>query len=161
MFSLIITIVSIALVVALVAATMYNGGDTLTSGRTSADAAAFVTGAQQVAGAQVMHLSLNSVAATTVSGGAAGTDLVADKFLASAPVVKGGTWALDTANKLVTNTVASAAVCNQINKSAGLTAAKTADATDTDDAMVVVAADFANLPYGCVTGATPTFQFKY
>ncbi len=160
MFSLIITIVSIALVVALVAATMYHGGDTLTQGRVTADAAAFVSGAQQIAGAQVMHLSLEGTAASTVTGGAAGTDLVADKYLASAPVVKGGAWALDTANKLVTNTVTSAAVCNQINKSAGLTAAATAAAADTDAAMVVVASDFANKAYGCVS-ATSTFQFKY
>ncbi|KVP75152.1 hypothetical protein WJ96_05160 [Burkholderia ubonensis] len=154
MFSLIITIISIALVVALVAATMYSGGDTLTNGRTSADAAAFVTGAQQISGAQVMHLSLEGKVATTVSGGAAGTDLVLDKYLASAPVVKAdaaGVWALDTALKLVTNTVATDPVCTQINKTAGVAAAKQSSA---------VAADFAGLPYGCVS-ATRTFQFKY
>ncbi|KVP16988.1 hypothetical protein [Burkholderia ubonensis] len=155
MFSLIITIVSIALVVALVAATMYNGGDTLTSGRTSADAAAFVTGAQQIAGAQVMHMSLNSVPATTISGGAVGTDLVLDKFLASAPVVKAdatkGGWVLDTVNRLVTNVTASSAVCAQINKTAGVDSTKLATA---------VPADYANLPYGCDTTKN-TLQFKY
>ena len=151
MFSLIITIVSIALVVALVAATMYHGGDTLTQGRVTADAAAFVSGAQQIAGAQVMHLSLEGVAATTVTGGAAGTDLVLDKYLASAPVVKGGAWTLDTTNKLVTNVATTDAVCTQLNKSAGVDAAKLSSA---------VATDFANLAYGCVS-ATKTFQFKY
>ena len=151
MFSLIITIVSIALVVALVAATMYHGGDTLTQGRVTADAAAFVSGAQQIAGAQVMHLSLEGTAATTVTGGAAGTDLVLDKYLASAPVVKGSAWTLDTAAKLVKNTVTSEAVCTQINKSAGVDSAKVSSA---------VAADFANLAYGCVS-TTKSFEFKY
>ncbi|KVP96610.1 hypothetical protein WJ97_12050 [Burkholderia ubonensis] len=154
MFSLIITIISIALVVALVAATMYSGGDTLTNGRTTADAAAFVTGAQQIGGAQVMHLSLEGQAAATVSGGTAGTDLVLDKYLASAPVVKQdatGGWLLDTANRLVTNKVAADTVCTQINKTAGVAAAQQASAA---------AADFAGLPYGCVS-ATKTFQFKY
>jgi len=151
MFSLIIAIVSIALVVALVAATMYHGGDTLTQGRTTADAAAFVSGAQQIAGAQVMHLSLDGVAASSVSGGTAGTDLVLDKYLASSPVVKGAAWGLDTTNKLVTNTVTADAVCTQINKSAGVAAAKQSAAA---------VADFAGLPYGCES-ATKTFQFKY
>jgi len=155
MFSLIIAIVSIALVVALVAATMYYGGDSLTQGRTTADAAAFVSGAQQIAGAQAMHLSLTGVVASTVTGGAVGTDLVLDKYLASAPVVKQdaalGGWVLDTVNRLVTNVAASAATCTQVNKAVGVAAAKQSSA---------VAADFANLPYGCVS-ATNTFQFKY
>ena len=158
MFSLIITIVSIALVVALVAATMYHGGDTLTQGRVTADAAAFVSGAQQIAGAQTMHLSLTSKLATTVSGGVAGTDLVVDKFLASAPVVKGGDWSLATAG-LVTSVVDTAAICQQINVSAGLKNGDTA-AADSDTALVVVDADFVNKAYGCVTADT-TFKFKY
>jgi hypothetical protein len=153
MFSLIITIVAIALVVALVAATMYHGGDTLTQGRTTADAAAFVTGAQQISGAAVMHLSLTGQDATTVSGGSAGTDLVVDKYLASAPVVKGSAWALDTVNKLVTATVDTDAVCIAINKSAGLDSVKA-------DANAVVEADFAALPYGCVSTGK-NFEFKY
>jgi hypothetical protein len=153
MFSLIITIVAIALVVALVAATMYHGGDTLTQGRTTADAAAFVTGAQQISGAAVMHLSLTGTDATTVSGGAAGTDLVVDKYLASAPVVKGSAWAIDSDNKVVTATVDTDAVCIAINKSAGLP-------TATADANTVAAADFASLPYGCVSTGR-AFQFKF
>ncbi|KWA84083.1 hypothetical protein WL29_22215 [Burkholderia ubonensis] len=156
MFSLIIAIVSIALVVALVAATMYYGGDSLTQGRTTADAAAFVSGAQQIAGAQTMHLSLTGTPAATVSGGVAGSDLVLDKYLASAPVVKAdaaGVWTLDTVNRLVTDIVASNAICIQINKSAGVPTAAA-------DANAVVAADIANLPYGCIS-ATRTFQFKY
>lgn len=160
MFSLIITIVSIALVVALVAATMYHGGDTLTQGRVTADAAAFVSGAQQIAGAQVMHLSLEGKAASTVSGGDAGTDLVLDKYLASAPVVKaaaGSDWTIDTTAKLVKNTVDSDAVCAQINKSAGVDSTKISAGT-------VVATDFAAKAYGCVQAAGAdknSFQFKY
>ena len=48
MFSLIITIVSIALVVALIAATMYYGADTLTRGQAAANAAALISGGEQV-----------------------------------------------------------------------------------------------------------------
>lgn len=151
MFSLIITIVSIALVVALVAATMYHGGDTLTQGRTTADAAAFVAGAQQIGGAAVMHLSLESTEAATVA------DLVSAKYLASEPVVKGvdadtvtagdQLWVIDTAANLVKATPASAEVCEAINKAAGAADPK-------------AVTDLGSLAYGCIT-ATKSFQFKY
>jgi len=144
MFSLIITIVSIALVVALVAATMYHGGDTLTQGRTTADAAAFVSGAQQVGGAAVMYLSLESQEATSVD------QLVTKAYLASAPVVKGTALAIPAnaadAN-IVSSTVADAAVCEQINKTAGATDPKNV-------------ADITGLAYGCITNGLK-FQFKY
>jgi hypothetical protein len=149
MFSLIITIVSIALVVALVAATMYHGGDTLTQGRTTADAAAFVSGAQQIGGAQVMHISLESAPAADVPA------LVTAKYLASAPVVKATVagWSIDNTAKLVKAVTLTDDVCLQINKTAGVPKA-------TLDGKVVAAADFAALPYGCDT-ATKTFQFKF
>ena len=144
MFSLIITIVSIALVVALVAATMYHGGDTLTQGRTTADAAAFVTGAQQVGGAAVMFQSLESTEALAV------TELVTKKYLASAPVVKGTALAIPAAAadaNIVSSTVASDAVCEQINKTAGAA-----------DPKAVTA--IADLAYGCIN-SSKLFQFKY
>lgn len=151
MFSLIIAIVSIALVVALVAATMYHGGDTLTQGRTKADAAAYVAGAQQITGAAVMHLSLEG---QHVAAGAAGvTELVTDKYLASAPTIT-NTWAITsnaTERKLEATGVKSV-VCSAINKAAG----------DTDG--TVDAAALANLPYGCIEGGAAdqgTFTFKF
>lgn len=145
MFALIITIVAIALVVALVAATMYHGGDTLTQGRSTADASAFIAGAQQVSGAAVMYQSLETAPAADVAA------LVTAGYLASEPSVKGAALVLDAADKLVTATVASDEVCQAINKAAG--AADVAAVLNIDD-----------LPYGCVNGATGTggaFSFKY
>ncbi len=136
---------------------MYHGGDTLTQGRVTADAAAFVSGAQQVGGAAVMYLSLEGAEATSVA------QLVTGKYLASAPVVKGSALSIPAdaaAANLVTSTVTSDAVCSQINKTAGITAADTAAAADTDSALVVVAGEFASKAYGCVT-ADKSFQFKY
>ena len=79
MFSLIITIVSIALVVALVAATMYHGGDTLTQGRSTAKAAEYVAGAQQIAGAFTMHQALTGATASNTG------ELVTAGMLKSVP----------------------------------------------------------------------------
>jgi len=142
MFSLIITIVSIALVVALVAATMYHGGDTLTQGRTTADAAAFVSGAQQVGGAAVMYQSLESQPAANVAA-------LTPKYLASAPVVKGDALELKKVGTMnvVFSKVASTDVCEQINKTAGAADPKNV-------------ADITGLAYGCITTGTE-FQFKY
>ena len=79
MFSLIITIVSIALVVALVAATMYHGGDTLSQGRNSATAAEYVNGAHQIASAITILKAQNGAEVTSV------TELVTKGALRSLP----------------------------------------------------------------------------
>lgn len=51
MFSLIISIISIALVAALAAATVYFGGAAFNKGTAGADASAFINAGQQIAGA--------------------------------------------------------------------------------------------------------------
>ena len=143
MFSLIITIISIALVVALVAATMYHGGDVLTQGRTEADAAAFVAGAQQITGAASMHLALEGTAA--LGDGAAGikTALVDTSYLSSVPSVE-GEWISLTANSLVAE-VTSDDVC-------------TALAGDASDTYTCAAATVAN---GALAVGDNQFTFKY
>ena len=141
MFSLIITIVSIALVVALVAATMYHGGDTLTQGRNSADASAYVNGAQQVAAAAVMQDT------TTGALPADAAAQVAGKFLTSIPVVKGVTPAIDGVARTISYTGVTPAVCTQINSNAG---------SATPSAQL----DLAGVTYGCIT-ATKVFSFKF
>ena len=98
MFSLIITIVSIALVVALVAATMYHGGDVLTQGRVQADAAALVAGAQQITGATAMFEALESAPPADVAA------LVTADYLSSQPSAATD-WTLDTGNKTLTASV--------------------------------------------------------
>lgn len=153
MFALIIAIVSIALIVATIAATMYHGGDTLTQGRNRADAAGIISGAQQIGGAAVMHLSLVGSAAGTVQ------DLVDTNYLSSAPASAEFSLAASPAREVLA-TVAEAQVCAAINAAAGITAVDTADAADTNAALVVAAGDLDNFPYGCVT-AGGAFSFKY
>lgn len=167
MFSLIISIVSIALVVALAAATMYYGGDALAGGRNSADATAYVTAAQQIGGAAVMHINTQPANPATVA------DLVTSNNLSGIPNVKSrvdGTneWTLVDAvggatpsPRMITINLAGTPasnkkLCEQINKNAGST---------TTDATTGVVTAMGNLPYACVAGASGTdpqvFQFKY
>lgn len=153
MFSLIITIVSIALVVALVAATMYHGGDTLTQGRAKADAAAFVSGAQQVSGAAVMYQSLEGAEPSNIEA------LVTGKYLSSIPTVKNGTGsALNIVEiggqRVVQAGVAAQDVCEAVNKSAGLSDAQ---AATTAAANTVPAGAF-----GCYSpGAAGEYSFVF
>lgn len=77
MFSLIIVIVSIALVVALVASTMYHGGSTLTDAGRQAQAAQFLNEGAQLRGALVFHQAQTGEMASTVG------ELVGSKTLAT------------------------------------------------------------------------------
>lgn len=86
MFSLIITVSSIALVVALVAATMYFGGDdTLTKGRDEATAAQAVNELNQIRSAQVSYKAMTGDWPVSL------TELTEEQYLAAAP--QG--WVLD------------------------------------------------------------------
>lgn len=55
MFSLIIAVVSIAIVALLAVAAVYYGGDAFTQGQATADAAKLINGGQQLAGAVQMY----------------------------------------------------------------------------------------------------------
>lgn len=79
MFSLIITIAAIALVVALVAATMYSGGDVLTEGRATATAAAYEVQGGQMLGAMDIYAASNGHYPNSAQ------DLIADGQLSSIP----------------------------------------------------------------------------
>jgi len=78
MFSLIIVIVSVALVVAVVAATLYHGGDTVTEGSRHAQSAQILNEGSQLRGALVLYQANTGAEATSV------TDLVTSKTLTTA-----------------------------------------------------------------------------
>lgn len=153
MFSLIITIISIALVTALALATIYYGGSAFRQGGDAAAAAKLINEGQQLAGAASVAETNNVTVANIASLTAAQPD--GTVYLASAPA---GWDSAAIVNKTFVNTNLTALVCAKVNEKAGIKAANTVDATDTDAALVVAAADITN--YGCVT-ATPAMNFKY
>jgi len=127
MFSLIITIISIALVVALVAATMYYGGSALSQGSDAADAAGLISGAQQIVAAVNLHNQLQGSEPANVAA------LVTAKFLSQVPVTAAGsTWTLDTGARTVSisgaEAVFSDALCARINADVGAVYSCTAGA---------------------------------
>ncbi len=134
MFSLIITIISIALVAALALATIYYGGTAFNRGSADAVAAQLINEGQQINGAVAMNR------ADAASGAAAAvTDLaglVTANYLAQVPTA----WASATtiANGFAVTTAAVAAdVCTRVNTRAG----HGADVTNATGA------------YGCVSKA--------
>lgn len=160
MFSLIIAIVSIALVVALVAATMYHGGDTLTSGRAQADAAGLVAGAEQIAGAYHLGKTLSGqdmtvtalVDAKHLSGIPAGfTVLAADEL---SPLIKPANGGMPT--MIVDwNTSLSLSTCQALDKMQKRAVAESqSDYGNGQDASSYLG------HYGCVADETMHFYFK-
>lgn len=117
MFSLIITIVSIALIVAITGATMYYGGDSLTQGRDKANASAIVAAGQQIAGAINMYDAMEDTPLTgEVDEEGLKTALVDEGYLKAIPQVNGATgqWAVDTGTNQITLTDVSTNVCDAI-----------------------------------------------
>lgn len=120
MFSLIITIISIALVAALAIATIYYGGSAFTQGSAKASASTLVSHAQQVAGANTLYANDNGGTFTTNVA-----DLTTGGYLASAPAapssVASGSYGVSSSNE-VSITVTSTSVCEQVNKNISGTA---------------------------------------
>lgn len=113
MFSLIISIISIALVAALAAATVYFGGAAFNKGGAGADASAFINAGQQIAGAFTLAATDNYVfSATPVLD-----DLQVGKYLAQIPTYKTEDLTYTDTNGYISTTV-NADVCKEVNKRA-------------------------------------------
>lgn len=145
MFSLIITIISIALVAALALATLYYGGSAFNRGSAGAEAARLINEGQQVNGAVTIAKADAAAGGTPVTtwGG-----LQTGNYLSQLP---SGLNLLPAGTIAPVTKAVSAEVCTEINKRAGHTDAITA----------TVAADAPGV-YGCGTIATTanTFYFK-
>jgi hypothetical protein len=121
-FSLIITIISIALVAALAVAGVFFGGSAFTSGTAKANAATVVNQAQQITGANALYANDNAGAFATTSSA-----LQSGGYLSSIPtpavVVSTGSYDVSAANFVTLDLAATATeVCRQVNKSIGLAA---------------------------------------
>lgn len=168
MFSLIITIISIALVAALALATLYYGGSAFNKGSAGATAARLINEGQQLNGAiQVLRADIASNSVATGAGAnledAANHATAKVSDLASAYVSQvPSAWDVDTSLGLGSTArgvltlkagaggadLVTQAVCEEINKRAGHPAAGPADNT------VGV--------YGCVNPTTaPAFYYAF
>ena len=130
MFSLIISIIAIALVAALAGASVYYGGSAFNKGTAGADASTLINGGQQVNGA----VALAKADAVTV---AADINVLKPNYLTQIPSFKGKVFALDnttaTTNNatyaVLTDAVVTADICAEVVSRGGVSGAL---ATDTD-----------------------------
>lgn len=112
MFSLIISIISIALVAALAAATVYFGGAAFNKGAAGADASAFINAGQQIAGAFTLADTDGSDSETLADLSVA--DNNNNIYLSQTPTYKGTALTLD-ANGYISVAVTDS-VCIEIAK---------------------------------------------
>jgi type II secretory pathway pseudopilin PulG len=123
MFSLIITIISIALVAALAVATLYYGGQQFSQGTAKANADQLISAAQQIAGANTLFANANSGQFDTNAAGV--TDLVNNQFLSAVPsiptTVSGSTFDLagGANTNQITLAVTNTSVCTAVAKQSG------------------------------------------
>ena len=117
MFSLIITVISIALVAALAVSTLYFGGDAFNAGSDKAKAATIVNQAQQIDGANTIF---------RLDTGALASDLADDlvpEYLASTPQVNdnisSNSYSLAADGTITLDTV-TATVCDEVNAQVGV-----------------------------------------
>lgn len=156
MFSLIVTIIAIALVAALAIATIYYGGSSFLQGKARADAATFVNAAQQLSGA-------NSLYANTEGGTFADNTsvLVSEHYIKAEPDISINGWSL--VGVAVEGDAPNAEVCAEINKLAGISALDTPEEVDAAPANWADLTDGA--PYACVVpddlAPTPEYLFMY
>lgn len=159
MFSLIITIIAIALVAALAVASIYYGGDAMTKGTAKAAASTVINGAQQISAANTLYRTDNSGA-----NAADVTTLVSNNYLAAAPALpKGvnGSFALDTGSVLLDD-FGNEEVCNKINETVGVSTAPTITPTNAGAPTAAELAAAVTSQYGCaVEGTAPNAKYHF
>ncbi len=114
MFSLIISIIAIALVVVLAGASLYYGGDAFTQGSAKAQAATYVNQGQQIAAAITLH---NVESGTAL--GASLTELETDGYMSAIPKPPAGEWVYDPDAKTLTVDIGNSDVCDKVNLQTG------------------------------------------
>lgn len=115
MFSLIISIISIALVAALAAATVYFGGAAFNKGSAGADASTFINAGQQVAGAFTLASADGHTVTTVKKLTGDVTETKGVVYLAQVPSYKGTDFALDVTDTKYVKATVSDLVCAEIN----------------------------------------------
>jgi hypothetical protein len=143
MFSLIITIISIALVALLALATLYYGGDAFNRGSAGAQAARLINEGQQVNGAVALYKADRAAGNTPEVATLAG---LVSAYMSQVPSSFAGNTAL--ADNKVTVENLDTDVCNEVNKRAGHAAA---DVDNEGEEPGV---------FGCNT-ATKLFYYKF
>lgn len=153
MFNLIVAVISIALIAAMAAASIFYGGAAFSSGTAQAQATTLINNGQQVSGAQQLYMIDNSGnRATTLATLTTGGYLQA---VPTPPSVAGGFtapgWAIDDDGRVAVITFETRAVansiCSEVASQGGIDVTAAAGATP-------VVGDLGTSQYGCFIPST-------
>lgn len=122
MFSLIITIISIALVAALALATIYYGGNAFNKGSAEAKASQLINEGQQINGAIAMAKA--DVASGSLTTAPATVADLSPSYLAQLPSGWVGTATIGDTGTVLSAATVPAKVCDAVNAKAGITGAR-------------------------------------
>ncbi|ADC73336.1 hypothetical protein TK90_2852 (plasmid) [Thioalkalivibrio sp. K90mix] len=160
MFSLIITIISIALVAALAVATLYYGGSAFTEGTTQANASGVINQAQQVGGGATLF-TVRNAGDHPVEGVDGVQELADDDYLSSIPApaadITDDAWEMGGPEGeqgfvhitgLGSTEDGPSAVCAAINEEAGVDEEDASSVTFGEGADLLDT-DHGALPYAC------------
>ena len=162
MFSLIITVISIALISLIALATLYFGGDSFNEGSAKAAAATVVNQASQISGANTLHyLDEQAYAADTAA-------LVTGDYLASTPnpgKISADSYVLGGAtDSTISLTGVNVALCEAVNTQAGVTVDLTAISVDTTPSNGIPD-ELEDVQFGCVatnvTAGSEAYKFIF
>jgi len=118
MFSLIISIIAIALVAALAMASLYYGGEAFNKNVVSIEATKIINQAEQISAAlEIAVVDRNS--AITIIG-----DLVTEKYLKTEPSFGDSYWGMYNNNYISTGTPLADDICDAINENADIAVAE-------------------------------------
>lgn len=152
MFQLIVSVIAIALVAVLAAASIYYGGAAFSNSTAKGNVTALINGGQQISGASALYKVDWTVAPADISA------LVASSsYLAAAPMppkFAAGTWSADGANGIAyiaLSTASATSVCNEVLNQGGLN-----NTAGTFNAATAVA-DLGSTQFGCIGD---TFAYK-
>ncbi len=142
MFQLIVSVIAIALVAILAAASIYYGGSAFSSSTAKGNVAALINAGQQIAGANALYKVDQTVSASTILG------LVPTYLSAvpTAPRFAAGSWALDAASSvgyIGLSSTSKAQVCTEVGNQGGASGATMSGTEPT-------AADLPANQFGCV-----------
>lgn len=117
MFSLIISIIAIALVVVLAGASLYYGGDAFNKGTSKGEAAKIVNEAQQLQAAFTMY-KVDKKGATLAAGIADATSTTGTALLDELGYLAAdlSAWDIDTVEGQASQTIGEGDVCDEVQK---------------------------------------------
>ncbi len=149
MFSLIISIIAIALVAALALASIYYGGSAFQEGSADAEASTAVNQGQQIQAAFTMAAVAEDTNASTV---AELSNTTGGVFLKETPKMRGLAWTKDASNAgYISVQVNSKAICESIEERF--------DSVKTLESVADLNSVLSKQAFGCFEDSTPTATY--